>query len=112
VLTEAQQERLARNEALFREVNERIREAGERFRDPPAQEYEFFCECPDTSCVERVALTLAEYEAIRQDPRRFLVAPGHEVPEIEHVVAQEEPATIVEKDGPAGAMAELLDPRA
>jgi hypothetical protein len=34
------------------------------------------------------------------------------VPEIEHVVAQEEPATIVEKDGPAGAMAELLDPRA
>lgn len=105
------QERLARNESLFREVNERIRDAGEQFRDSPEQEYEFFCECPDVACVERVALTLAEYEEIRQDPRRFLVAPGHDVPEIEHVV-EEEPATIVEKDGPAGAIAVQLDPRA
>ena len=105
-------ERAARNEEVFRDVNERIREAGDHFGGSADHVYEFVCECPDVSCVERVALTLAEYEAVRQDARRFLVAPGHQVPEIEHLVAGEESVSVVEKDGPAGEVAVSLDPRA
>lgn len=108
---ELQQERLARNEAFFREVNERIREAGDRFDGSADAEYEFFCECPEAGCVERIKLTLAAYEAVRADPRRFVVAAGHNLPEIEHVVAEDELAAIVEKDGAAGEVAERLDPR-
>lgn len=111
VLGRFQEERLARNEAFFREVNERIREAGDRFDGSAEAEYEFLCECPESDCVDRIKLTLAAYEAVRADARRFVVAPGHDVPEIEHLVAEDELVAVVEKDGAAGEVAERLDPR-
>jgi hypothetical protein len=111
VLGRFQEERLARNEAFFREVNERIREAGDRFDGSAEAEYEFLCECPEPDCVDRIKLTLAAYEAVRADARRFVVAPGHDVPEIEHLVAEDELVAVVEKDGAAGEVAERLDPR-
>lgn len=64
-------------EELFREVNERIVRLNHRFE---ATEAEYLCECPDSLCAERLRLTLAEYEAVRSDPCRFLMAPGHEQP--------------------------------
>ena len=62
-------------EELFREVNERIVRLSQRFE---ATEAEYLCECPDSLCAERLRLTLAEYEAVRSDPCRFLMARGHE----------------------------------
>lgn len=111
MLNQTQQERLARNESFFREVNERIREMGEKLHSAADAEYEFLCECPDPSCVERLLVSLRRYEQIRSEPRRFLVAPGHNVPEIEHLVASSPEAAVVEKDGAAGEVAEQLDPR-
>ena len=64
-----------RTEELFREVNERIVRLNQVLE---AEEGEFLCECADSLCAERLRLSLEEYEAIRADRRRFLMAPGHE----------------------------------
>ena len=107
---DARDKRLAQNEALFREVNERIDEqAATHLGD--GHLYDYFCECANSDCTLRVSLTVREYEEIRRDPRRFLVAPGHEMPEIEAVVARNERYWVIEKHGEAGAYVEHLDPR-
>jgi hypothetical protein len=75
--------RIARTEALFRDVNERIAESAKRFN---ADETEFVCECSDAACAERVPATLAAYEGVRSDSTHFLLVPGHEDTRIERVV--------------------------
>jgi len=78
-----QGERIARNEAAYREVNEAIRAGrADQAADAPRP---FVCECGRLGCNELVELTLGEYEAVRANPRRFLMLPGHEIPEVEHV---------------------------
>lgn len=64
-----------RTEELYREVNERIVRLNELFESPVG---EFLCECADSDCAERLVLALEEYDAIRSDARRFLMASGHE----------------------------------
>lgn len=105
------EKRLAQNEALFRSVNERIREAVARFGDDDEHSYGFLCECSDPACAERVELSVSAYEAIRRDGRRFVLADGHERTEIEQVVAADDDHVVVEKVGVAGEVAEALDPR-
>jgi hypothetical protein len=103
-----QEERLAMNEALFREVNERIREISDTFQQEYAT-YDFVCECSDPACAERVVLTRAEYEHIRSEPTRFVVAKGHALPEIESVVKRAQDHVVVEKEGVAADIAVHLD---
>jgi hypothetical protein len=106
-------ERVAKNEALFREVNERIREVSGRVVafDGDAT-LEFVCECSKERCSEPVELTLAEYESIRSEPTHFLVAPGHVwQPETEGAVREYETYAVVEKTGNAGDVASDKDPR-
>jgi hypothetical protein len=76
-VNEHEHQRRALNEALFRDVNERIAETAERF---DAEKTEFVCECSDPSCTERVPATLAEYEGVRKKSTTFLLAPGHVEP--------------------------------
>jgi hypothetical protein len=103
------EERAARNEALFREVNERVEETHDVASGGTA---EFVCECPDGACTERLEVSLATYERVRSSPLLFLVAPGHERVEVEHVVEQGDGFSIVRKDTPAAArLAEKTDPR-
>lgn len=106
----AQEERLARNEAFFRDVNERINEVAARLGDD-SHLYEFFCECSDASCAERIPLTLAAYEYVRADSTRFVLAPGHDRSEIEDVVDGASEYVVVEKKGIAGEVAAELDSR-
>jgi hypothetical protein len=103
-----QEQRLALNEALFRNVNERIREISDTFGQRDST-YDFLCECSDPECAERVVLTAAEYEFIRADSTRFVVAKGHAMPEIESVVAQAKDHVVVEKEGAAADVAVHLD---
>ena len=107
---DARQERLARNEVLFREVNERVR-AVATVHGRDAHVYEFFCECSNTDCTFQLRATLADYEAVRAHGARFLVAPEHALPEIEIVVERNEGWWVVEKQGEPGELAEQLDPR-
>jgi hypothetical protein len=89
-----QHERRATTESLFRDVNERIAESAERFE---AEDTEFVCECADPNCTHRVPATLEEYEQVRAEPTTFLIAPGHEQPDIERVVSTRGRFQIVEK---------------
>src|SRR4051812_23949734 len=103
--------RLAKNEAFFRDLNESIRGAVDRYGSD-GHVYEFICECSNPGCTERVSLTTHEYERVRADPTRFVIAPGHDVAAIEIVVAASGDHEIVEKAGLAGQVAAELDPRA
>ena len=104
-------ERLARNEAFFRNVNERISDAAGRYKGD-GHVYDFVCECSDPTCLERVHLTAKAYEAVRADPKTFVLAPGHDRASIEKVVQPGLDHVIVEKLGTAGTVAAALDPRA
>jgi hypothetical protein len=72
---------------------------------------DWFCECADPACAERIEMTKLEYEAIRAHPKRFPVMHGHELPEVERVVAIQPGYLVVEKLGTAGEVAARSDPR-
>src|SRR5512132_643978 len=65
-------ERVARNESTARAVNERL-ERGHRDQNQPAEHLRILCECGWPDCDRVIALTVAEYEHVRADPREFLV---------------------------------------
>jgi hypothetical protein len=90
----SEHERRALNEALFRDVNERIAESAERF---DAERTEFICECSDPNCTHRVSASLDEYENVRSEPTTFLLIPGHEEEDIERVVSDRGRFRVVEK---------------
>jgi hypothetical protein len=97
------QRRVGLNEVLFRDVNERLKEVGTSF-SLVAETARFVCECGELGCAEPIEMTLAEYESLRADPKRFAVKPGHEITDVERVVEEREGYFIVEKlpGGPAG----------
>ena len=106
----SREERIARNEALFREVNERIQDVNEELSG--ALEADFLCECGDAECTEPISLTPREYEEVRRDPTHFAVLPGHVVPDVEQVVAQNDRFAVVAKTDPEAArVAVRKDPR-
>jgi hypothetical protein len=106
-------ERVGKNEAVFREVNERIKELSQRLRsDAPTDLISFVCECSAVECHETVELTLAEYERVRIDAAHFLAALDHLwQPEFEREVHRMERYVVLEKLGAAEEQAEELDPR-
>jgi hypothetical protein len=105
----AREERFARNEALFREVNERIADVSNSYELDDS--LEFLCECGSEGCLDAIPVVRAEYERVRSESDRFLVVDGHEHPEIEHVVERRDGYVVVEKVGKAGEIAEETDPR-
>lgn len=100
-------ERKAKNESVFREVNDRIEDAAAELGVPG--EASFVCECSDAACTDMVSMSLSEYNEVRSVGRRFATLPGHEDPSVEHVVARTERFSVVEKIGIAGAIADALD---
>ena len=108
-----QERRMGENEALFRDVNERVRELNEAL--PPELDTAWTCECSNTRCLELVQMAPDEYEAVRAHPDRFFVYPdeAHVGPaEEERVVERHERYWVVEKLGEAARVAAELDPRA
>jgi len=91
-------------------VNEAILQQALRFGGID-DEYEFICECSDYRCQDRLTLTLRDYEHIRAEGTRFVIAPGHTRPERELVVETNAHHVVVEKDGLAGLLADFADPR-
>jgi len=113
---EARTTRLAKNEALFREVNERVVDVTQSFArslDLGDEIDGFVCECSDPLCLDRVGpLTVEEYEAVRRDARRFIIAPNHQAPDVESVVEKRQRYWIVEKsEGIPSEVARERDPR-
>jgi hypothetical protein len=88
--------RIGTNEAMFREVNERIEGLAGTFGlgDQPL---DLICECGDVSCAQQIRMTGKEYEAIRKEPTLFAVCPGHEIPDIEDVVQKRDGYDVIRK---------------
>lgn len=104
-------ERIGMNEAVFRDVNERIQEVADQFQ-LTAEPLDLICECGDASCVQRVSLTRAEYEALREDPNQFAIFPGHDAPDVETVVGKHAAYEVVrKKEGIPAQIAHETDPR-
>jgi hypothetical protein len=100
--------RLAQNEALFREMNERVEErvlASGGAEEP----FVIVCECGNIDCLERMRLTAAEYDAAHAHPAQFVVVEGHVASDVEDVVARTDRYLVVRKRGRAGEIAAELD---
>jgi hypothetical protein len=101
--------RIARSEALRRDVNERIADTAGRFG---ADDASFVCECGQADCTHRVRATREEYEAVRADSAQFMVVGDHVQPSVEAVVERAARFTVVAKLSPrARSLVERLDPR-
>jgi hypothetical protein len=109
LVTTDRERRLALNEAAFRVANERMRDWPERQGGEAPER--FYCECAAIACHEHVLLTGRAYESVRADSSRFVVLPGHEIPDIETVVERHEGYLVIEKNEPARPVAEATDPR-
>jgi hypothetical protein len=107
----AREERISLNEAVFREVNERIEELAETFELGSAP-LDLICECGDATCAQPISMTRKEYEELRSEPHHFAVYPGHETPDVESVVARLSGYDVVAKhEGVPEQVAEQTDPR-
>jgi len=95
-MPDTREERIARNEARFRDINERLRGDLQTLADE-TEPLRFVCECGNASCREGVPLAIGEYLAVRADPLHFAVAPGHEIPDVESVVERHDRYVVVEK---------------
>jgi len=105
---DARAERIGRNEALFRKVNDQIEGVNEAFGTITGT-MSVLCECGKLECIEQLGLTVDEYRRLRAEPTRFAVKPGHELPDVERVVERHEGYFVVEKaEGGAAKLAEDL----
>jgi len=102
-------EKDARNQALFREVNERIEQLA---MGSDGGHDSYICECGNPQCAEPMKLTPAEYESLRKHANRFAVLPDHVNPAVETLVEQRGRYSVVETfAGEASRIARETDPR-
>lgn len=100
------EERAAKNEAAFRNANEKI---DARRRDLQLDDaIPYLCECEDETCTNLVRLTASEYEQARAEPRRFIVSRGHQ--HRDRVIDERVEYVLVEKAGTGGEIAEETAP--
>lgn len=108
---DARGERVSRNEALFRQVNERLKEIGASF-SLVSESVDFVCECGSASCAAPIRMTLEEYERVRSEPELFFVVPGHETEDVESVVESHDGYDVVRKGtGLPARLARETNPR-
>jgi hypothetical protein len=110
-LNDEQARRVGLNEALFREVNEQIRGLNRELAAGDGT-MTVICECSDADCAERLELRVSEYERVRSDSLLFVIAKGHQFPDIEQVAEEGDGYDVVRKQEPQAAeVAEETDPR-
>src|SRR4051812_13268877 len=101
--------RLSLNEAMFRQVNERIDELGENVG---LELLEIVCECDQIDCTDRFQIGHDAYEELRADPTTFAVVPGHHARGVEKVIRHEDGYDVVRKhEGEPAEIARATSPR-
>ena len=108
---DARHERVARNEAMYRAVNRELEQASEDAGRDAGDQVEVLCECGEDGCSATLALTIADYDEAHGQRDRFVVASGHEDPEIERVVTRKQHYLVVDKFGEAEDVAEAEERR-
>jgi hypothetical protein len=110
-VSEERDARIGRNEALFREINERLNALQESF-DSFTEQADFVCECGDVTCGEQITMSLGDYERLRSNATWFAVKPDHEESDVEDVVEKRRGYDIVRKhEGTPANVARAEDPR-
>jgi hypothetical protein len=106
-------ERVAANEATFRELNEQLEKMNQGVASLTGDNsFLVVCECADLTCIERFMVSMPIYEHVRADSALFLVVPGHVLPEIETVVKRHDDFEVLRKrPGKPEQIAEETDPR-
>jgi hypothetical protein len=98
-MRELSERRLAENELLFRHSNQKHKNRLQR--EYPADDDElyidFYCECSNRNCRERISMNVEAYEKAHQDNRHFVALPHHENKAIEDVVKEEASFNVVQK---------------
>lgn len=105
-------DRVTKNDATFREANERIYGSAREYNVTDA--IPFLCECADPACTAIIRLSGVEYNTIRADPRRFFSAPGHAqrfLPASFEIAERHSTYEVVIAVGRAAEIAEARDPR-
>jgi hypothetical protein len=97
------EERVGRNEAIFREVNERIVETNDEL---DLSRLSIVCECAEAGCAEKIAIAAPEYRRGREEAAVFIVIPDHVLAAVEDVVFAGEGFVFVRKRGEAAEAAE------
>ena len=105
------EKRAALTQAVARDANETVEDLAVAW-DPPADPMDIRCECSHPNCREILRVSVTEYEAVRDDPRHFLVFPAHIDERIDRVVGSVRSYALVEKFGEGAKVAEETDPRA
>ena len=104
-------QRVGRNEALYRQINERIEDLNEAFATL-TDDFAVVCECGDLDCAEQIKLSREDYERIRAIADHFILRPGHEAPDVEQSVEEHDDYIVITKhEGPPRRIAEETDPR-
>jgi len=92
---EEREVRAARNQALFRAVNEKISEMNEAFGSILGT-FAITCECSQLNCVELIEIPGGAYRTVRGNPRTFAVLPDHVDPNVERVLSNHDGYAVVE----------------
>ena len=95
-MKDEQMRRVGLNEALFREVNERLESLNQTFADV-SRRFSIVCECGSSECTERIDIDPKEYARHRQDSALFIIKPGHEAAAVETVVERMQTYDVVRK---------------
>lgn len=107
----SEEQRAAMNQAVDRDANETVEDVAGAW-DPPADPIDIRCECARADCREILRVSIAEYEAVRDDPRHFLVVPEHIDERIDRLLGYVRSYALIEKVGEGALVAEETDPRA
>jgi hypothetical protein len=99
-MSDLSKKRRAENEKLFRDINDQLKRAVKRMVTPGEEDrvlMEFYCECADRGCQERINMTIQQFQAIENRHRLFVIKPGHAQPDIETVIDKHSKFLLVEK---------------
>jgi hypothetical protein len=105
------QERVSKNEAMYRAVNRELERASREAGGDAGDQIEALCECGEDGCTATLEISVSEYDDAHRERDRFVVVPGHENEEIEHVATRTERYLVVDKFGEAEQVAEAEERR-
>jgi hypothetical protein len=90
------EQRLAQNQENFRDVNKRLGEVVSR-AELDGNIIPFLCECADEFCLDRIELSLSQYEDAHVLPDSYVILPGHPRIEGEEVLEHLGTLLVVQK---------------
>jgi hypothetical protein len=90
----SREERMVQTEYFFRGVNEVIARTG------GSNGSTFLCECANPHCNDTFDMTAHDLRTLHSVPGDYVVMPGHDIPDLEEVVRQQNGYAIVRNARP------------